>query len=83
MQERAKKVNRQIIGWINYYGHHRRSELYKLGQLLDSRLVYFLKRKYTNIKTRVQGWLELKRIKAKQSTLFAHWHGISLKRGAV
>lgn len=55
----------------------------KLGQLLDSRLVYFLKRKHKNIKTRVQGWLELKRIKAKQSTLFAHWHGISLKRGAV
>lgn len=76
----AQSVNPVIRGWINYYGYHRRSDLYQMAVLIDTRLVKFLKRKHKDIKTVNQGWIYLRKIKRANKELFCHWHMISLKR---
>lgn len=79
----AKEVTPMIRGWINYYGHYRRSELYCLGYHVDQRLVRFLKKKHKKIRSWAQGWEELKRIRKESPRLFPHWYEISQKRRAV
>ncbi len=46
LPEVAKLLNPKIRGWIEYYGHARPSELYKLAELIDIRLVKWLKHKF-------------------------------------
>lgn len=79
IEEIAKEVNPQIRGWINYYGHYRRSALYGLVNDIDMLLVRWLKEKY---KLRVglnSAWDKLKEIKRKFPKLFCHWYLIELK----
>jgi RNA-directed DNA polymerase len=40
----AREVNPMIRGWIGYYGHYRRSELYKMAYIIDYALARFLKK---------------------------------------
>jgi RNA-directed DNA polymerase len=83
LEDIARKNNVQIRGWINYYGYYRRSELYKLADMINTKLVWFLKRKRKSLKTWKQGWRELQKAKERTPRLFCHWHMISQKRGAV
>ena len=67
-------LNPMIQGWLNYYGHFRRSELYKVFRQLNKALVRWARRKYKALrkyKTRASVFLE--RIAKKQPGLFAHW----------
>lgn len=73
----AQKINKISRGWINYYGHSRRSELYKLSNLLDYRIVKYIKQKMKKSHLG-KAWTELKTIKSKCTTLFAHWYMISV-----
>ena len=73
----ARKVNKSSRGWINYYGYSRRSELYKLARLLDKRIVKYIKKKMKKSHLG-KAWTELKTIKSKCATLFAHWYMISV-----
>lgn len=77
MEVVARKVNKISRGWINYYGHSRRSELYKMAMLLDKRIVKYIKQKMKK-PSLGQAWLELKNIKGKCKTLFAHWYMIGV-----
>lgn len=81
----AASVNAVIRGWITYYGHYRRSELYRLGRILDIELAKFIKRKLSSGPGRWnRAWRELESRKRKQPRLFCHWYMISRKiRGAV
>lgn len=72
--EIADKVNPVIRGWINYYGHFRRSELYKLARIIDGRLVSHIKRKYAI--NRQKGWDRLRKIKEETPKLLCHWYMI-------
>lgn len=85
LTEIAISVNADIRGMINYFGHYRRSDLYKLGEMIDEHLVSFIRRKHKRIKSWKQGWIELKGIRKERKILFCHWHMISRKtgRGAV
>lgn len=84
LEEVAGSVNAAIRGWINYYGHHRRSDLIKLENMIDTSLVGFIKRKHKKILSWAQGWKVLKEQRRKQPVLFCHWYMISpMKRGAV
>lgn len=83
VEELGKLLNPKVRGWMNYYGHARPSELYKLVDLLDRRLVKWLKHKF---KIRINGnaWNRLKELKRTQPMQFHHWYGIKqLTRRAV
>lgn len=84
LEEIAVSENAVIRGWINYYGHYRRSDLYQLRDMIDACLVGFIKRKYKQVSSWAQGWETLKEQRKKQPDLFCHWYMISpSKRGAV
>jgi len=72
LPEVAKLLNPKIRGWIEYYGHARPSELYKLAELIDIRLVKWLKHKF---KIRINGkaWGLLKSTKSETPNLVYHW----------
>lgn len=88
LHELAIVFDRVIRGWVNYYGHHRRSELHKLARLIDRFLVHFIKRKVKRAKssplTWKQAWKYLDDYKKKCPHEFSHWHMICpVERGAV
>lgn len=72
----AGVLNPKLRGWINYYGHSRRSELYKLADLVNRRLASWLNKKL-NIRLHGKSWDELKRLKHSQPKLFVHWYMIA------
>jgi RNA-directed DNA polymerase len=75
----AQEVNSQIRGWINYYGHYRRSSLYGVAYDIDMNLVRWIKQKF---KLRVgynTAWDMLDKIKREKPRLFCHWYMISPK----
>jgi RNA-directed DNA polymerase len=72
----AKMINTKSRGWIGYYGHCRRSELYKLSDLLNKRIVKWLKKKH-KVRRHGKAWDELKAIKTKKPRLFVHWYMIA------
>ena len=74
IEDIAKEVNSQIRGWINYYGHYRRSALYGVANDIDTVLVRWIKRKY-KIKVGLNSaWEMLWKIKKRNPKLFCHWH---------
>lgn len=80
----AKEVDGQIRGWVEYYGHHRRSELYKLAYMIDYYLVRFIQKRSKINNTSGKAWSKLLQIKADYPMTFSHWHKISLsERRAV
>ena len=72
----AAVLNPKIRGWINYYGHFRRSELYKMGRDIDSRLVRWLCRKHKPLTSLKKGWKYLVEIREARPKLFEHWYRI-------
>lgn len=80
----AKEVDAKIRGWIEYYGHYRRSDLYRLSYMIDNYLAGFIKKKSKINNTWRKAWKRLNQIKAEHPKTFSHWHKISLsKRRAV
>jgi len=80
----AKEVDAEIRGWIEYYGHHRRSDLYGLSHMIDNYLVGFIKKKSKVNNTWKKAWKKLSQTKVEQPQLFSNWHKISpSKRRAV
>ncbi|WP_082341552.1 group II intron maturase-specific domain-containing protein [Paenibacillus solani] len=63
-----------IRGWINYYGHFYKSQLYLTTPYHMNSLVVWARRKYKKLerhKTRAIQWLG--RLAKKVPELFAHW----------
>jgi RNA-directed DNA polymerase len=60
----------KIIGWINYYGKFRKSELYGVFRILNNAIVKWIKKKYkiVSIRKAYQKFNELKKAK-----IFAHF----------
>jgi len=78
----AREVNPVVRGWINYYGHYRRSTLYRVLAPLDAYLVRWAMTKYKNLRqhrTRAREWV--KRIQRRDPALFAHWSMLSQTLG--
>ena len=70
----ARQINPVLRGWINYYGHCQRSQLYDVFHTLNQRLIKWAMKKYKHLyghKSRAAHWLGWM---AKQNPdLFAHW----------
>lgn len=69
----ANMFNSKIQGWINYYTHFYKSEIYGVLRYINSRLVYWVRRKYKkrNSRKRAEHWLG--KIAKRERKLFAHW----------
>jgi RNA-directed DNA polymerase len=76
IEEIAQVLNPKLRGWINYYGHCRRSELYRLADLVNQRLAKWLNKKH-KIRLYGKSWDALKQLKHGQPTLFVHWYMIA------
>ena len=69
----SRMYNRQIRGWINYYGRYYKSALYPVFQRLNRRLVRWVQKKYKRYRHQQRATLWLRELARKQPTWFAHW----------
>ena len=69
----ANMFNKQIQGWINYYTHFYKSEIYEVLRYINGRLVYWVRRKYKNRNSRKRAEYWLGEIAKRDRKLFAHW----------
>jgi RNA-directed DNA polymerase len=69
-KEIAKMLRSKIVGWINYYGKFRKSELYGVFDILDNAIIKWIKKKYkiTSTKKASQQFREL-----QDAKVFAHF----------
>ena len=66
--------NPYIQGWINYYSHFYRSELYPTLRRIDAFLIRWARHKYKRLRARTKGAREwLARVIRDSPSLFAHW----------
>jgi hypothetical protein len=74
LEDLARMFDKQIRGWVNYYGAFYKSALYPTLRHLDRKLVLWATRKYKRLRghrRRAAHWLE--RIARARPRLFAHW----------
>jgi group II intron reverse transcriptase/maturase len=74
LQEVAEVLNPSIRGWLNYYGHIRRSEMIKVLVAIQYRITKWLRKKYGRLKKRIKKTFSLLwKVKRVNPKLFAHW----------
>ena len=73
LQDIANMFNSQIQGWINYYTHFYKSEIYEVLRYINRRLIYWVRRKYKNRNSRERAEYWLGRIAKRDRNLFVHW----------
>lgn len=73
LQDIATMFNKKIQGWINYYGHFYKSEMYGVLRYINTCLVKWVRRKYKKRKhrRRAEYWLGV--IAQRERKLFTHW----------
>lgn len=70
----ASIINPVLRGWINYYGAHYKSELYKVLRHMNKLLVRWATRKYKRLRRRkVRALKWLSEISKRNPHLFEHW----------
>lgn len=68
----ANAINSKIQGWINYYSHYYKTELYEILQYINRCLIKWVRRKYKkSSRKRAIEWLN--GIARREKKLFAHW----------
>src|SRR5699024_265630 len=69
----SNMFNKKIQGWINYYTHFYKSEIYDVLRYINGCLVNWVRRKYKKRKARrrAEHWLGI--IAKRDKNLFAHW----------
>ncbi|MYL54923.1 group II intron reverse transcriptase/maturase [Pontibacillus yanchengensis] len=70
----SQMFNAVIRGWINYYGHFYKSQLYSVLRHMNRALVQWVRRKYKRFmrhKKRAERWLG--RLARNLPQLFVHW----------
>ncbi|WP_368657192.1 group II intron reverse transcriptase/maturase [Metabacillus halosaccharovorans] len=73
LQDISNMFNKKIQGWINYYGHFYKSEMYSVLRYINSCLVKWVRRKYKKRKHRRRAEYWLGAIAQRERKLFAHW----------
>lgn len=69
----ANMFNKQIQGWINYYTHFYKSEIYDVLRYINGCLVKWVRRKFKKRKARRRAEHWLGEIAKRERNLFAHW----------
>lgn len=79
----ARMFNRQVQGWVNYYGRYYKSAMYPILRNIERNLVRWVMRKYKRLKghkRRAMNWLG--RVRKREPNLFVHWKmGLGSKVG--
>ena len=71
VEEIARELNPKILGWYGYFRHFYASALHRVNDWLDSKLTYWLSRKYKiNWKSACR---HLRRLVKENPKLFSHW----------
>jgi len=74
LQEVAEVLNPSIRGWLNYYGHIRRSEMSQVLVAIQYRIIKWLRKKYGRLKRRIKKTFSLLwKVKRVNPKMFAHW----------
>ncbi|NBJ71540.1 MULTISPECIES: reverse transcriptase domain-containing protein, partial [Clostridia] len=73
LEDISNMFNKKIQGWINYYGHFYKSEMYSVLRYINSCLVKWVRRKYKKRKNRRRAEHWLGAIAQRERELFAHW----------
>ena len=83
----STSINDQVRGWFNYYARFYPSEMYKLFNYVNLRLISWALRKYKSLgNSHSRAKNRLDRIMEREPRLFAHWawrHKRLLGEGAV
>ena len=70
----AKMFNKQVQGWVNYYGSYYKSAMYPFLKNIERFLIRWVTRKYKRYqrhKRRAKYWLG--RVRKREPNLFVHW----------
>lgn len=73
IEDLANMFNPTIQGWINYYTHFYKSEMYGVLRYINNCLVKWVRRKYNSRKHRRKAEHWLGGIALRERKLFAHW----------
>jgi RNA-directed DNA polymerase len=69
----SSMFNKRIQGWINYYTHFYKTEMYAVLRYINNALVKWVRRKYKKRKHRRRAEYWLGSIAKRDRNLFAHW----------
>ena len=69
----ANMFNRRIQGWINYYTHFYKSEIFEVLRYINNCLIKWVRRKYKKLKSRRRAEHWLGAIAKRDRNLFVHW----------
>jgi len=73
LRDLANMFNSQIQGWMNYYMHFYKSEMYSLLRYINRCLVKWVRRKYKKRKAQRKAEHWLGTVAQRDRRLFAHW----------
>ncbi len=73
LNDLANMFNSKIQGWINYYTHFYKAEIYGVLRYINGCLVKWVRKKYKKLKhhRRAEYWLG--NVAKREGKLFAHW----------
>jgi len=75
MEAIAQMLNPKIRGWINYYGKFRKSDLQRLWELINNRLIQWIRKRYKRVKRSTKQAAEwVRRMYRQNPFLFVHWY---------
>ena len=69
----SSMFNKKIQGWINYYTHFYKTEMYAVLRYINNALIKWVRRKYKKRKHRRRAEYWLGSIAKRDRNLFAHW----------
>lgn len=73
LRDIANMFNKKIQGWINYYTHFYRSEIYDELRYINGCLVKWVRKKFKKRKARRRAEYWLGNVAKRDRNLFAHW----------
>lgn len=73
LRDIANMFNAKIQGWINYYSHFYKSELYSVLRYINNCLVKWVRRKFKKRRARRKAEHWLGTVAQRDRRLFAHW----------
>jgi RNA-directed DNA polymerase len=73
----AKAINSIVAGWMQYYGHFRRSALYPLLARINAYLMRWIRKKYKRLRAIRKAHRKLVEITQRCPRMFAHWRWVS------
>jgi len=73
LEDISNMFNPKIQGWINYYTHFYKSEMYSVLRYINKCLVKWVRKKYKNRNSRKRAEYWLGEIAKRDRKVFAHW----------